>query len=100
MGEEKYDWMLRHVYLLPLDARQVAVGEAELARYRGLESLLPDPGMANPDPSRSTSVPSQQAFLAGYESRQAEMIRFLQEKKLVTLPPSLGLFLIRQLPEA
>jgi uncharacterized protein (DUF885 family) len=102
MGEEKYDWMLRHVYLLPLDAKQVAMlGEAELARYRGLESLLPDPGMANPDPARTTNVPKdQQAFLAAYESRQAEMIRFLREKKLVTLPPSLGPFLIRQLPEA
>ncbi|HWW95225.1 MAG TPA: DUF885 family protein, partial [Vicinamibacteria bacterium] len=37
MGEERYNWMLKHVYLLPLDARQVAMlGEAELARYRGL----------------------------------------------------------------
>lgn len=102
MGEEKYDWMLHHVYLLPLDAKQVAMlGEAELARYRGLEALLPDPTLANPDPARSASVPKdQQAFLAAYESRQAEMIRFLREKRLVTLPPSLGPFVIRQLPEA
>ena len=66
MGEEKYDWLLQHVYLLPLDATQVAMlGEAELARYRGLESLLPNPAMADPDPSRSASVPKdQQAFLA------------------------------------
>ena len=76
MGEEKYNWLLRHVYLLPLDATQVAMlGEAELARYRGLESLLPNPAMADPDPARSASVPKdQQAFLAAYESRQAEMI--------------------------
>lgn len=102
MGREKYDWMLRHVYLLPLDATQVAMlGEAELARYRGLESLLPDPRMANPDPSRASSIPrDQQAFLAAYESRQAEMIRFLKERRLVTLPPTLGPFSIRQLPDA
>jgi len=102
MGEEKYDWMLRHVYLLPLDAKQVAMlGEAELARYRGLESLLPDPTLADPNPSRSASVPKdQQAFLTAYEGRQAEMIRFLQENRLVTLPSSLGPFVIRQLPEA
>ena len=102
MGPEKYDWMLRHVYLLPLDGRQVAMlGEAELARYRGLESLLPDPRMANPDPSRAASIPKdQQAFLAAYEGRQTEMIRFLGEKKIVTLPPGLGRFYIRQLPEA
>ena len=102
MGPEKYDWMLRHVYLLPLDATQVAMlGEAELARYRGLESLLPDPGMANPDPSRVANIPAdQQAFLKAYESRQAEMIQFLKDKRLVTLPPTLGPFTIRQLPEA
>lgn len=102
MGPEKYDWMLRHVYLLPLDATQVAMlGEAELARYRGLESLLPDPRMADPDPTRAASIPvDQEAFLAAYESRQAEMIRFLRERRLVTLPPGLGPFSIRQLPEA
>jgi uncharacterized protein (DUF885 family) len=102
MGEETYDWMLKHVYLLPLDAKQVAMlGEAELARYRGLESLLPNPALADPDPSRSASVPKdQQAFLAAYESRQAEMVAFLRDKHLVTLPPTLGPFQIRQLPEA
>jgi uncharacterized protein (DUF885 family) len=102
MGEETYNWMLKHVYLLPLDAKQVAMlGEAELARYRGLESLLPDPALADPDPSRSASVPKdQQAFLAAYESRQAEMIGFLRDRHLVTLPPTLGAFQIRQLPEA
>jgi uncharacterized protein (DUF885 family) len=102
MGREKYDWMLRHVYLLPLDAVQVAMlGEAELARYRGLESLLPDPRMANPDPLRAPSIPKDQAaFLAAYESRQAEMIRFLEDNQIVTLPSGLGPFSIRQLPEA
>jgi uncharacterized protein (DUF885 family) len=102
MGPEKYDWMLRHVYLLPLDGAQVAMlGEAELARYRGLESLLPDPRMADPDPMRAPSIPKdQQSFLAAYESRQAEMIEFLREHRLVTFPPGLGPFSIRQLPEA
>jgi uncharacterized protein (DUF885 family) len=102
MGREKYDWMLRHVYLLPLDAEQVAMlGEAELARYRALESLLPDPRMADPDPARAASIPKdQQAFLSAYESRQAEMIQFLKKRRIVSLPPTLGPFSIRQLPEA
>lgn len=102
MGLEKYDWMLRHVYLLPLNGAQVAMlGEAELARYRGLESLLADPRMANPDPSRAASIPKdQQAFLAAYESRQTEMIAFLKAHQIVTLPEALGAFSIRQLPEA
>src|SRR6266852_5449295 len=42
MGEANYNYLLKHVYLLPLDAKQVEMlGQAELARYRGLESMLP-----------------------------------------------------------
>jgi len=63
--------------------------------------LLPDTKMANPDPSRSPNIPkNQQEFLQAYESREAEMIKFLQDKNLITLPPYLGHFYIRQLPEA
>ncbi len=102
MGEANYNYLLKHVYLLPLDARQVEMlGQAELARYRGLESMLPDPSLANPDPSRAKVVPKDQDdFLKAYESREAEMIGFLKENKLVTLPSYLGRFEIRQLPDA
>lgn len=102
MGEENYNYLLKNVYYLPLDAKQLEMlGQAELGRYRGLESMLPDPSLADPNPARSANVPKDQAaFLAAYESRQAEMINFLKEKQLVTLPPYLGKFEIRQLPEA
>jgi uncharacterized protein (DUF885 family) len=102
MGEANYDELLRKAYLLPIDAKELAMlGEAELARSRGLEALLPDPSMADPDPLRAASIPKDQdAFLKAYEGRQAEMIRFLEAKRLVTLPASLGAFRIRQLPEA
>jgi uncharacterized protein (DUF885 family) len=102
MGEANYNYLLKHVYLLPLDAKQVEMlGQAELARYRGLESMLPDPSLANPDPSRAKVIPKDQDdFLKAYESREAEMIGFLKENKLVTLPAYLGRFEIRQLPEA
>jgi uncharacterized protein (DUF885 family) len=102
MGEENYNYILKNIYLLPLDAKQVdMLGQAELARYRGLESLLPDPSLADPNPERSKNIPAdQQAFLKAYESRQAEMISFLKTNKLLTLPDYLGPFTIRQLPEA
>lgn len=102
MGEANYNYMLKHVYLLPLDAKQVEMlGQSELARYRALESLLPDPSFADPDPSRSKNIPAdQEAFLKAYERRQTEMISFLKENKLITLPDYLGTFYIRQLPEA
>ena len=102
MGTANYNYYLKNVLLLPLDAEQVAMlGRAELARYRALESLLPDPSLADPDPARSKNIPPDQAsFLAAYESREQEMISFMKEHKLVTIPDYLGRFEIRQLPEA
>ena len=102
MGEENYNYLLRHVYLLPLDATQLAtLAEVELARYRGLEALLPDPAMANPDPSRSKEIPkNQEAFLKAYEGREQDILRFLYDQNLITIPDYIGRFSIRQLPEA
>ena len=102
MGEENYNYLLKNIYLLPLDAKQVEMlGQAELARYRGLESLLSDPALADPNPARSKNIPAdQQAFLKAYESRQEEMINFLRSNKLISLPDYIGPFKIRQLPEA
>jgi uncharacterized protein (DUF885 family) len=102
MGEDNYNYILKNIYLLPLDAKQVEMlGQAELARYRALESLLPDPSLADPNPARSANIPKdQEAFLKAYESREAEMIDFLKTNHLLTLPAYLGRFEIRQLPEA
>jgi uncharacterized protein (DUF885 family) len=102
MGEENYNYILQNIYLLPLKARDVEMlGQAELARYRALEALLPDPSLADPNPARSQNIPQdQQAFLKAYESRQTEMINFLKTNRLVSLPDYLGPFYIRQLPEA
>ena len=102
MGEANYNYLLKRVYLLPLDAKQVEMlGQTELARYRAMESMLPDPSLANPDPARAKVIPKDQDdFLKAYESRQAEMISFLKEHRLITLPSYLGPFEIRQLPEA
>src|SRR5260370_15851571 len=68
MGEANYNYLLKHVYLLPLDAQQVEMlGQAELARYRRLESMLPDPLLANTDTSRANVIPrDQDEFLTGY----------------------------------
>ncbi|MFL6542457.1 MAG: DUF885 domain-containing protein [Chthoniobacterales bacterium] len=102
MGEANYNYYLKHVLLLPLDAKQIEMlGRAELARYRALEALLPDPKLADPDPSRAKNIPpDQQSFLAAYQSREQEMIDFLKQHQLITLPEYLGAFEIRQLPEA
>ncbi len=102
MGEANYNYYLHRILLLPLDAEQVEMlGRAELARYRALEALLPDPSMADPNPTRSKNVPPDQAaFLKAYESREAEMIKFLKDHQLVRLPDYLGKFEIRQLPDA
>jgi uncharacterized protein (DUF885 family) len=102
MGEANYNYYLKHGLLLPLDATQVEmIGRVELAHYRALESLLPDPALADPNPARSKNIPPDQAaFLSAYESREQEMIQFLKDHNLITLPDYLGPFQIRQLPEA
>jgi uncharacterized protein (DUF885 family) len=102
MGEANYNYYLKHVLLLPLDAREVeTIGRVENARYRALEALLPDPKLADPDPARAANIPpDQKSFLKAYESRETEMINFLKEHNLVTIPDYLGPFQIRQLPEA
>src|SRR5439155_216076 len=102
MGRANYDLYLRRVHLLPFNAEQVEMlGQAELNRYRGLESLLADPSLASPDPARAKNVPAdQQAFLAAYQGREKEMIEFLQKNRLITLPAYLGPVSIRQLPDA
>ena len=102
MGEANYNYLLQHVYLLPLDASDVAMlGEAELARFRGQEAMLPNPALASPDPARASRIPKdQEDFLAAYQAREREMIDYLTTNRLVTLPDYLGPFLIRQLPEA
>jgi hypothetical protein len=102
MGEANYNYLLKHVYLQPLDAKPVEMlGQTELARARAAESMLPDPSLADPNPQRAKTVPKDQDdFLKAYESREAEMIDFLKENRLVTLPSYLGRFEIRQLPEA
>ena len=102
MGETNYNYFLKHVLLLPLNAADVEmIGRVELARYRALEALLPDPKLADPDPKRSANIPpDQESFLKAYESREQEMIDFLKQHHLVTLPDYLGKFEIRQLPEA
>jgi uncharacterized protein (DUF885 family) len=102
MGEANYNYLLKHVYLLPLDGKQVEMlGQTELARARAMESMLLDPSLADPDPSRAAVIPrDQEDFLKAYERRETEIVTFLQDNKLVTLPSYIGRFEIRQLPEA
>ena len=102
MGEAQYNYLLKRVLLLPLDAHDVAhLGEVELARYRALEAMLKDPNLASPDPRRAAHVPADQAeFLAAYQSRLQEIITFLKANHLVTIPGYVGEFQIRELPEA
>ena len=102
MGAANYEYYLHHVYLLPIDAAQLdMLGQAELARYRGLEALLPNPDMANPNPARAKLIPrNQDEFLTIYESRLQSILQFLKQQDLITIPPYVGPFHIRQLPDA
>src|SRR6202011_783529 len=62
MGEANYNYYLKHVLLLPIDAREVeTIGRVENGRYRALEALLSDPKLADPDPARAANIPPDQA---------------------------------------
>ena len=62
MGEENYNYILQNIYLLPLKANDVAMlGQAELARYRALEALLPDPSLAGSNPAKKKEHPGGSA---------------------------------------
>jgi hypothetical protein len=102
LAATKYNYLLKSVLLLPMDAHDVAhLGEVELARYRALEAMLKDPNLASPDPARAAHIPKDQAeFLAAYQARLDDIVSFLKNNHLVTLLPYLGSFQIRQLPEA
>src|SRR5437667_12084942 len=53
MGEANYNYLLKHVYLLPLDAQPVEVlGHAKRAPARPMQAMLPNPPRADPDPAR------------------------------------------------
>ena len=53
------------------------LGRAELARYRALESMLPDPALADPNPARSKNIPPDQAsFLESLRKPRAGNDRF------------------------
>src|SRR5258707_3878189 len=86
MGEANYNYLLKNIYLLPLNANQVEMlGQTELARARAAEAMLPDPSLADPNPRRAKVVPKDQNdFLKAYESRETEMICFMKETNLRT----------------
>src|SRR5713101_4196419 len=76
MGEANYNYLLKHVYLLPLDAKQVEMlGQTELGRARAMEAMLPDPSLADPNPARAKEIPKdQEDFLKAYERRENEIV--------------------------
>lgn len=100
MGEKAYEALLSHALLLPLSADDMrGISRTELARLRAQEAWLHDPAMADPDPERSAHVPkSQSEFLEAYENRQAEVLAHIRENRILTLPPDIGTFHIRELP--
>lgn len=103
MGKENYNTMLRQVYLLPFDADQVAMlGQTELARAKAMEAWLPDPSLADTlRRTGDTPAPSTSAeFLAGYESRTAELLDHLARREILTVPNYIGPFRITELPAA
>jgi len=72
----------------------------ELARYRASKPCSrTQPRVARSRTSEARAQ-DQAEFLAAYESRLTEIVEFLRANRLLTIPPYVGPFQIRQLPEA
>src|SRR5262245_40513304 len=98
MGKKNYAHFLEKVLLLPISPDEVvALGEAELARSRATQAWLASAAARAPKP---TPPRDQEGFLKGYEARTAEIVTFLHDRKILTVPEDTGPFYIRQLPEA
>jgi uncharacterized protein (DUF885 family) len=102
MGTDAYNRMLARVHLLPFDAGFVAaLGRAELARAKALESWLPDPRLAEVSVEGVKDLPRDQAdFLAQYEARTADLVAHIRRRDLLTLPAGIGPFRTLELPRA
>lgn len=98
MGKKNYAHFLEKVLLLPLSPDEVvSLGESELARSRATQAWLAAAAAHAPKPAPPRD---QDAFLRGYEARTAEIVKFLRDRKILTVPDDIGPFYIRQLPEA
>ena len=105
MGEENYNYLLKHVYLLPIDAKQL-----EMLSARSSWHVYPSPGIVaarsvagRSKPVRAArSVPERSAsFFESLREPPDRDDQLLKDNHLVTLPRiSSGRFEIRQLPEA
>src|SRR6185503_10548433 len=83
MGRKNYARFLETVLLLPLSPDEVvSLGEAELARSRATQAWIAPAAAraAKPVPPKN-----QDEFLRGYEARTDEIVKFLRDRKILTV---------------
>ena len=98
MGKKAYARWLSAVALLPLTPDEVvSLGEAELARSRASQAWLAPAAASAPKPAPPSS---QDEFLRSYEAHTDGIVRFLEDKDILTVPAFIGPFHCRQLPDA
>jgi len=98
MGREAYARLLRDVLLLPITPDEVvSLGESELARARAAQAWM-TPAAASFTPPAAPR--NQDEFLAGYEAHTDGLVRFLEDRDILTVPDDIGPFYCRALPEA
>jgi uncharacterized protein (DUF885 family) len=96
MGREAYTRLLSKILLLPLTPDDVvALGESELARSRAMQAWMAPAAAARPVPPSN-----QEEFLRQYEAHTASLVRYLDERDILTVPDDIGPFFCRQLPKA
>ncbi len=101
VGEVQYDFYLRRVLLLPYTGRELeALAATELARDRALEAWEANRERFDPSGTHQPAFHDKASFLAYYEAQTNRLRRFLEARRLVTIPPYVGAFKIVELPSA
>lgn len=101
MGKAAYARFLSKVLLLPLTPDEVvSLGEAELARSRATQAWLAIHAAAAASSTKHDPPRNQEEFLRSYEANTEGLVRFLKDRKILSIPPETGPFFCRQLPEA
>lgn len=88
VGRELYDWLLRRVWLVPLDADRVrAMGDRELSRFVALTTLEEGRNAALPPPRPAATTAE---YIDRTVADEARIRAWLTTRRLLTIPPTVG----------
>ena len=88
IGRDKYNWILRRIWLLPYDAEDILrLGEQEYARYVSFTTFEEARNKGLPRPLKAKTTAE---YTANTEADALAIRGFLSDKQALTIPDSIG----------